>query len=288
MVNPHHITCRAARAMAIWAVGVGCMVAVPSAVHAQSRFWLQLDGEASHLGSISNPVIIGRAGRTTPVYLWISTSDTTHGFDGISLDVRLLSSDGGSAMAVMAIDNPPGRWTGVTGGVARDDSGGQGVDDCNAFDFTNTDTLGPGPVRFARIDLTGVARGTVQLFLCVGNFGVADGGQNAVLWLGFQKKQTLPEMLNVSGGVSGQCSLIPEATIQVVPRMGDFDNDGDVDQSDFGRFQACFTAPFVAQTDPECDEALLDGDSDVDQDDYAIFQACMSGADVPASPDCVD
>ena len=67
----------------------------------------------------------------------------------------------------------------------------------------------------------------------------------------------------------------------------DFDQDGDVDQSDFGRLQACLTGPGMAQNDPACAPARLD-DEDVDRDDTAILQGCMSGPNVPAGPDCAD
>ena len=66
----------------------------------------------------------------------------------------------------------------------------------------------------------------------------------------------------------------------------DFDRDGDVDQEDFGHFQACLNRPGVAQDDPLCASARLDGDDDVDQDDFGIFQACMSGANQRVSWEC--
>lgn len=66
----------------------------------------------------------------------------------------------------------------------------------------------------------------------------------------------------------------------------DFDSDGDVDQADFGRFQACISGPAIPQTDPACSVAMLDSDADVDMDDFAIFQKCISGSGVPADPAC--
>jgi hypothetical protein len=66
------------------------------------------------------------------------------------------------------------------------------------------------------------------------------------------------------------------------------DRDGDVDQSDFGRFQACMSGPGVEQDDPACEFALLDDDADVDIDDLGILQDCMSGSNVPADPHCGD
>lgn len=80
------------------------------------------------------------------------------------------------------------------------------------------------------------------------------------------------------------CSLIE----QFVPvfAKGDFDRDGDVDQSDFGHFQACYSGTDVAQLDPACADAKLDADDDVDLDDFGIFQSCLSGTNVPANPEC--
>ena len=68
----------------------------------------------------------------------------------------------------------------------------------------------------------------------------------------------------------------------------DFDGDGDVDQGDFGHFQACLTGSAVPITDPDCQDANLDGDTDVDQDDFSIFQQCLSGEGMPADPSCAD
>lgn len=74
--------------------------------------------------------------------------------------------------------------------------------------------------------------------------------------------------------------------IAVMPQPGDFDDDLDVDQEDFGRFQACLTGIAVPVTDPNCLYADLEGDNDVDQGDFAIFLRCLSGASVPADPAC--
>ena len=67
---------------------------------------------------------------------------------------------------------------------------------------------------------------------------------------------------------------------------GDLDRDGDIDQSDFGRFQACLSGPGIAQPNPACTATDLDGDTDVDADDLAAIRACMGGANVPANADC--
>lgn len=69
---------------------------------------------------------------------------------------------------------------------------------------------------------------------------------------------------------------------------GDFDGDGDVDQSDFGRFQACIKGPGIIQDDPFCAGAKLDNDVDVDQDDFGVFQGCYSGPNIPADFNCAN
>ncbi len=79
------------------------------------------------------------------------------------------------------------------------------------------------------------------------------------------------------------------ATLTVAPRPGppgDMDIDGDVDQKDFGLFQACLSGTTVPQDDPACADARLDGDSDVDYSDTAIFIGCVSGPQVPADWNC--
>ncbi len=73
----------------------------------------------------------------------------------------------------------------------------------------------------------------------------------------------------------------------IVPSLtADFDQDGDVDGEDVGHLEACLSGPGVAQTDPDCLDALMDEDDDVDQEDLAVAQGCMSGANVPGDPDC--
>ena len=75
----------------------------------------------------------------------------------------------------------------------------------------------------------------------------------------------------------------------------DFDRDGDVDLSDFGKFAVCYSGAnspppsqceCVGSPDPcNCD---LDGDGDVDLSDFSIFALCFSGAGgtIPSSCPC--
>jgi hypothetical protein len=68
----------------------------------------------------------------------------------------------------------------------------------------------------------------------------------------------------------------------------DSDSDGDVDQSDFGWFQSCFSGAFVPQDASDCANARLDNDADVDLDDLVLFARCLSGSGFYADPGCLD
>ncbi len=264
--------------------------AVPASAWAQeSVFWLQTDPDDSQFGAITNPTVTVSEDATVPLYLWFNEAGTTLGYDGISLDLRLISSNGGQASTSIVIDEPVGRWTGATAGVGRSDSGGQGIDDCNAFDLTNTDSIAASPARFATLNVTGVQGGTVLVFLCVGNYRITDAGNNVLLHFGFNSGSTAAESLLVSGGTFGFCSNVQEATITVTPHQpADLDTDGDVDLTDYGEFQACYSGSLIPQPDPGCEGADLDNDGDVDPDDLNLFLGCLSGADVPADPNCTN
>jgi len=71
-----------------------------------------------------------------------------------------------------------------------------------------------------------------------------------------------------------------------IPSPPDFDGDGDVDQDDFGVFQACITGPDRGPPTPGCEQADFDSDDDVDQADFGLLQRCYTGADGLMRPDC--
>jgi hypothetical protein len=79
--------------------------------------------------------------------------------------------------------------------------------------------------------------------------------------------------------------------------FADTDGDGDVDQVDFARFQACFTGstgPTGAFDKAECgcfdrpEPGYPNGNGYIDSVDMAEFEACASGPGVPALKDCDD
>jgi hypothetical protein len=75
-------------------------------------------------------------------------------------------------------------------------------------------------------------------------------------------------------------------TLVVKTVLPDFDADGDVDQEDFGRQQACLSG--TATLEPGCGVADFNGDGFVNSTDMKVFLGCMSGADVVADPTCDD
>jgi hypothetical protein len=99
---------------------------------------------------------------------------------------------------------------------------------------------------------------------------------------------TYAALITVADSQAGNSpqTLVLELTVGPPQYPGDFDNDSDVDQSDYGHFQTCLSGPGVVQPILDCQQADLDDDGDVDINDFGIFQTCMSGANVPADPGC--
>jgi hypothetical protein len=67
-----------------------------------------------------------------------------------------------------------------------------------------------------------------------------------------------------------------DVTVLVKP-AADFDEDLDVDLTDFSFFQTCFNGPNRSPTVPECSLSDFDKDADVDLTDFAFFQSCFNG-----------
>lgn len=54
--------------------------------------------------------------------------------------------------------------------------------------------------------------------------------------------------------------------------LGDFDDDGDVDDDDAQQFRLCYTGPDAGPVDPTCQAGDFDGDVDIDCDDWQAFR----------------
>jgi len=92
--------------------------------------------------------------------------------------------------------------------------------------------------------------------------------------------------LVVSGQLQDGTAFSASDCILIVPQP-DFDEDNDVDQSDFGHLQACYRGP-MKSVDLTCRDADIDGDGDVDISDFGRLQRCISGAEKTVDPDCAD
>ena len=77
------------------------------------------------------------------------------------------------------------------------------------------------------------------------------------------------------------------AEIAVAGQPGDFDDDLDVDQEDFGLLQSCLGINDFIKA-PACVNADLNGDGRVNGTDLTIWVGCMSGVSIAADPACAD
>jgi hypothetical protein len=112
------------------------------------------------------------------------------------------------------------------------------------------------------------------------------GSQSSLTHTGLSNGATCYYALFAHNGGSAYSTGVTVSAVPYGP--ADLDRDGDIDQEDFGRFQACLSGPAKPQNDPACQDAKLDADSDVDLNDLGIFQRCMSGANHPADPNCAN
>lgn len=80
-------------------------------------------------------------------------------------------------------------------------------------------------------------------------------------------------------------ALTRQVSVHPPTYRGDFDRDGDVDQSDFGHFQACLSGEGQPYG-PGCANADFNGDFSVSASDFNRFLDCMSGANVMAPQAC--
>ena len=82
--------------------------------------------------------------------------------------------------------------------------------------------------------------------------------------------------------------LTGKALLLGPPPIPDHDGDLDVDQSDFGYFQACLSQSQSTPVAQDCQWADVNIDTHVDGCDVTIFLECISGPGVPADSHCTD
>ncbi|MCP3903402.1 MAG: CRTAC1 family protein [Planctomycetes bacterium] len=98
--------------------------------------------------------------------------------------------------------------------------------------------------------------GQNELLVHVGAGSATTADEVVVSWPGGAPTRTLTNL-----PTDATWTLYPPA------RLGDADDDGDVDLDDFHAFAACHGLPFA----PGCEIMDLDGDADVDDDDFDAF-----------------
>jgi hypothetical protein len=91
---------------------------------------------------------------------------------------------------------------------------------------------------------------------------------------GLDRAQTYYYAAFAYDGVPNHAPKVTQSARPAAP--ADLNLDGDVDQEDFGQFQACLSGSGTAYG-PGCQDADLDGDDDVDQDDFGVFRLCLGG-----------
>ena len=87
---------------------------------------------------------------------------------------------------------------------------------------------------------------------------------------------------------AAMAGTVVQYTGPCMPAVSDFDDDGDVDQSDFGILQRRLSGKGVSQPDAYCQPARMDADADVDGGDVLAFLVCLSGPNTAADSNCID
>lgn len=140
----------------------------------------------------------------------------------------------------------------------------------------------PGDYPVELIQREGTGSSYLQLF-------AAKGDQTYAFGRGYR------QVFRLVGDVLGG-GLAVKTSVDVCGAVfADRDDDGDVDQADFGRFQACYSGEGLAAA-AECacldrDGENVTGDGDIDAMDLVAFIKCYTGPAIPWSqalaPDCV-
>lgn len=95
-------------------------------------------------------------------------------------------------------------------------------------------------------------------------------------------------MADGRGGGGWGLAYVDEVDLATPPcnkPFADMDNDGDVDQDDFGQFQLCWSGT-VSEVLPGCGCLDHDKSGKIDQADLNAFVLCVSGPTIPATVSC--
>jgi hypothetical protein len=105
---------------------------------------------------------------------------------------------------------------------------------------------------------------------------------------GLQPQTTYSYRVTAYDAAQNESGQSAEAVATTLKRyaIADFDEDGDVDQEDFGFVQRCYSESPPLPLSGVCLKADLNGDGVVNQLDNEVFLSCLSGPVIPADPAC--
>lgn len=113
---------------------------------------------------------------------------------------------------------------------------------------------------------------------------VADSVRSLAANLTLDGEISAPPALPSGDGLSGGAASLSFYTTLAI----DYDRDGDVDSDDFSaKFAPCLTGPHLGPVPESCKVADLDNDDDVDLSDFGLFQRCFSGPAAHPAPACL-
>lgn len=129
----------------------------------------------------------------------------------------------------------------------------------------------------------------VKWLSCLPSAGTSTGEIDSII-VAYDIAGLSPGLYQTSIAVADPAAVNPLVAVSVdltVSTPGDLDYDGDVDQTDYGLFQACYSGNGIEAAEA-CADATMDADADVDSDDFSLFLLCLSGPGVEANEHCAD
>ncbi len=281
-----------------------CLLATPPSTQAITLFLDTGDQQSGvQAGPLTgaNPSVFVEPGETTVLHLW-ALPDQDANKVVVSTGFHIVASGPGAAnisALQFDFDNPAlaggFRWSGVALKSGLNVDGNLVSDQRAVFIPPHTPhTVGglgsatasndpgfdsnSGAIHLGRLVLTiapGTSLGSTEIPLVVSPLLIANvvatgSATSEPIFFGYDGVAAEPA--DGDGATDGASSTIADATV-VVRRLGDADEDGDVDIIDYDALADCLNGPGMLPLEPESCLVPFDADqdSDVDLDDFAAF-----------------